>query len=222
VFLYPTNIAECCGANISDWNAVHKYYRNELWRAKGNLEALRKAGLDPIEIIQRRSRELGIRFWMTMRMNEIHEDFFATVQHVHNFPKNCVFPHFVRGKDFLVRVRARRYGRLHPPFIASQSPVFGGILEVCFGDVDLNRTPRLLRRFCRVDQVTAGIFSEKNSWDGIYKVGGFRWGKGAPVDTSFKPSSVCRHGESIRAPVTSTVVFAPDNLGQAGVQPKSG
>ncbi len=74
VFLYPTNIAERCGANISDWNVVHKYYRNELRRAKGNLEALRKAGLDPIEIIQRRSRELGIRFWITMRMNEIHED----------------------------------------------------------------------------------------------------------------------------------------------------
>ena len=103
VFLYPTNIAECCGANISDWNAVHKYYRNELRRAKGNLEALRKAGLDPIEIIQRRSRELGIQFWMTMRMNESHEGFFATVQHVHNFPKNCVSPHFVRGKGFLVR-----------------------------------------------------------------------------------------------------------------------
>ena len=35
---------------------------------------------------------------------------------------------------FLVRVRARRYGRLHPPFIPSQSPVFSGILEVVFGD----------------------------------------------------------------------------------------
>ena len=61
-------------------------------------------------------------------------DFFAAVHHVHNFRKSSVFPHFVRGKGFLVRVRARRYGRLHPPFIPRTSPVFGGILEVFFGD----------------------------------------------------------------------------------------
>ena len=74
VFLYPTKIGERCGAVITDWSAVHKKYRNELRRTKGNLKFLREAGLDPIRIVRRRCGELGIRFWITMRMNEIHED----------------------------------------------------------------------------------------------------------------------------------------------------
>ena len=38
---------------------------------------------------------------------------------------------------------------------------------------------------------------------------------------SFRPSPAFRHGESVRAPITFTIMFAPDNLGRTGVQPRT-
>jgi|TARA_B100000809_G_C15047208_1_gene497679 hypothetical protein len=39
-----------------------------------NLSELIKGGDDPIDMLTERAQELGIRFWLTCRMNEIHED----------------------------------------------------------------------------------------------------------------------------------------------------
>ncbi|MBN2296409.1 MAG: hypothetical protein JXM70_28530 [Pirellulales bacterium] len=75
MFLYPSKVGETCGAfKIADWNILHPKYRNEIRRTTQNLKHLSQAGLDPIEIIQRRARQLGIRFWISFRMNDIHED----------------------------------------------------------------------------------------------------------------------------------------------------
>ena len=74
---------------------------------------------------------------------------------------------------------------------------------------------------CKQLEVATGIFGEKNSWDGIYKVGGCQWGKGAPVATWFRPSPACRHGESIRVPIAFTILqrAVPDRVnGQASRQ----
>ena len=46
-------------------------------------------------------------------------------------------------------------------------------------DVLLGKSTKV-PELCKQLEVAAGIFGEKNSWDGIYKVGGCRWGKGAP------------------------------------------
>ena len=56
-------------------------------------------------------------------------------------------------------------------------------------------------------------FSAKKISGTVYtKLGVAGGARVPPVDTSFRPPLVCRHGESVRALVTSTIMFAPDNL----------
>ena len=95
------------------------------------------------------------------------------------------------------------------------------MLKLSPADVLLGKGTKV-SELCKQPEVATGIFSEKKSWDGINKNGDCQWGKGAPVATSFRPSPVCRHGESVGVPVTSTIMFAPDGLRRTGVQPKSG
>ncbi len=74
VFIYPTHVGERMGDNIRDWEKIHPYYRGQGRAMTDNLRQLIEAGEDPIEILSVRAQELGIRFWLTCRMNEIHED----------------------------------------------------------------------------------------------------------------------------------------------------
>ena len=74
VFIYPTNVGERMGDNIRDWEQVHPYYRQQGQAMADNLAQLVARGEDPIDMLVRRARELKIRFWLTCRMNEIHED----------------------------------------------------------------------------------------------------------------------------------------------------
>ena len=74
VFIYPTNVGERMGDNIRDWEQVHPYYRQQGQAMADNLAQLVDRGEDPIDMLARRARELKIRFWLTCRMNEIHED----------------------------------------------------------------------------------------------------------------------------------------------------
>jgi len=74
MFLYPTKVGEPCGAKVTDLSKVHKHYREEMRRTAGNLKHIQASGTDPIKIVRRRAHELGMKFWITMRMNEIHED----------------------------------------------------------------------------------------------------------------------------------------------------
>ena len=74
VFIYPTTVGERMGDNIRDWEQVHPYYRQQGRAMADNLAQLVARGEDPIEMLVDRARELKIRFWLTCRMNEIHED----------------------------------------------------------------------------------------------------------------------------------------------------
>ena len=74
VFVYPTNVGERMGENIHDWDSVHPYYREQGRTLAGNLRQLIERGKDPIRILSARAKLLGIQFWLSMRMNEIHED----------------------------------------------------------------------------------------------------------------------------------------------------
>ncbi|MBI83235.1 MAG: hypothetical protein CMJ81_08575 [Planctomycetaceae bacterium] len=74
VFIYPTEVGERMGDNIRDWGQVHPYYREQGQALAANLRQLTEQGDDPIKMLAARAKELGIRFWLTCRMNEIHED----------------------------------------------------------------------------------------------------------------------------------------------------
>ena len=74
VFIYPTNVGERMGDNIRDWAEIHPFYRDMGRAMAENLTELIKGGDDPIDMLAERAEELGIRFWLTCRMNEIHED----------------------------------------------------------------------------------------------------------------------------------------------------
>ena len=53
------------------------------------------------------------------------------------------------------------------------------IAKLCRADMLLGKGTKV-SELCKQLEVATGIFGEKNSWDGIYKVGGCQWGKGAP------------------------------------------
>jgi len=74
VFIYPTNVGERMGDNIRNWDEIHPYYREQGRAMADNLRQLIEGGDDPIEMLSARAKELGIRFWLSCRMNEIHED----------------------------------------------------------------------------------------------------------------------------------------------------
>lgn len=74
VFIYPTKIGERMGENIRDWDQVNPYLREHGRSMADNLKKLLDRGEDPIKILSARTKELGVRFWLSMRMNEIHED----------------------------------------------------------------------------------------------------------------------------------------------------
>jgi len=74
VFIYPTNVGERMGDNIRDWDKIHPYYREQGRAMADNLRQLIERGEDPVEILSARAKELGLRFWLSCRMNEIHED----------------------------------------------------------------------------------------------------------------------------------------------------
>lgn len=74
VFIYPTKVGERIGDNIRDWEKIHPYYREQGRAMADNLRQLIKGGEDPIVMLSARAKELGIRFWLSCRMNEIHED----------------------------------------------------------------------------------------------------------------------------------------------------
>ena len=74
VFIYPTEVGERIGDNIRDWAKVHPYYREQGRAMADNLRQLVERHEDPVKILSARAKALGIRFWLTCRMNEIHED----------------------------------------------------------------------------------------------------------------------------------------------------
>jgi len=71
-FSHRTKVGEIYGRNVTEWNkgAIRKGMK----RIAENTWALLDAGHDPLDILAKRARELGMRFWVSMRMNDIHED----------------------------------------------------------------------------------------------------------------------------------------------------
>ena len=72
--LYPTQVAEVYAKPISDDHTpdFEKYPGIRRWAR--NVDSLLESGQDPLEIWSRRSREAGMQFWPSLRMNDIHKD----------------------------------------------------------------------------------------------------------------------------------------------------
>ena len=72
--LYPTQVTEVYAKPISEDHKrdFEKYPGIRRWAR--NVDAMLDAGRDPMEIWSRRSREAGMQFWPSLRMNDIHKD----------------------------------------------------------------------------------------------------------------------------------------------------
>ncbi len=72
--LYPTQVTEVYAKPISEDHKrdFEKYPGIRRWAR--NVDAMLEAGEDPLEIWSRRSREAGMQFWPSLRMNDIHKD----------------------------------------------------------------------------------------------------------------------------------------------------
>ncbi len=69
-FLYPTKVGVLYGANIKDSEYKEKVFRR--WAL--NVRSLLDAGHDPLHVWAKRAHALGMQFWPSMRMNDIHCD----------------------------------------------------------------------------------------------------------------------------------------------------
>ena len=73
-FTYPTKVAEIAyGGDLYpeiDWDKYHFRMKQQAQ----NVRAIIDAGLDPIHILSERTHEIGKKFWVTLRMNDQHED----------------------------------------------------------------------------------------------------------------------------------------------------
>ena len=66
--LYGTQVGEIYGQNVTD-------FENENYRRWSlNTLGLLRQGLDPLDIWVRRTHELGMQFWASLRLNDIHKD----------------------------------------------------------------------------------------------------------------------------------------------------
>ena len=84
-FSHRTKVGEIYGRNVTDWQ-LGETYRSDpqapkwqktlaaMERIAENTEAILATGNDPLAILGRRARELGMSFWAGLRMNDIHED----------------------------------------------------------------------------------------------------------------------------------------------------
>jgi len=100
-YAHPTQVAEIYGQRPIDWSryALGKSHVRGLQHQAGNIRALLKAGKDPIRILQDRTHELRMQFWLSMRMNEQHEDDVKRFgSKISEFKK--ANRHLLIGKDF--------------------------------------------------------------------------------------------------------------------------
>ncbi len=72
--LYPTQVTEVYAKPISDDHKRDFEKHPGIRRWAKNVDALLEAGQNPLEIWSHRSREAGMQFWPSLRMNDIHKD----------------------------------------------------------------------------------------------------------------------------------------------------
>ena len=71
LFLHPTLVAEVWDAS----KAVDGQFDNDNFRKWAlNIQSLLDRGQDPLDLLSARTHELGLQFWTSMRMNDIHHD----------------------------------------------------------------------------------------------------------------------------------------------------
>ena len=84
-FSHRTAVGEIYGDSVTTWDVLDRwqshpraaYFKECVARRKNvadNTRAILDAGLDPVDILAARSHELGMAFWASLRMNDIHED----------------------------------------------------------------------------------------------------------------------------------------------------
>ena len=72
--LYPTRVAEVYAKPVSEDHLRDFEQYPGIRRWARNVDSLLESGQDPLEIWSRRSREAGMQFWPSLRMNDIHKD----------------------------------------------------------------------------------------------------------------------------------------------------
>lgn len=72
--LYPTRVAEVYAKPVSEDHQRDFEQYPGIRRWARNVDSLLESGQDPLEIWSRRSREAGMQFWPSLRMNDIHKD----------------------------------------------------------------------------------------------------------------------------------------------------
>ena len=70
VFKYPSAIAPIVGDDLDDLDSVPASLRTEV----ENLKGFAAAGLDPVAVMAQHAHEAGMRFWISLRMNDTHDD----------------------------------------------------------------------------------------------------------------------------------------------------
>ena len=68
-FLYPSRVAR-----VYDGSDVAEFEKDSSRRWALNVRSLLDAGWDPLQLWADRTHELGMAFWPSMRMNDIHKD----------------------------------------------------------------------------------------------------------------------------------------------------
>ena len=70
-YRHPSDVAPLLGADLETLDGVPDYLRRDI----ENTRALLAAGIDPLVLLPRRARQHGMKFWASMRMNDIHDDY---------------------------------------------------------------------------------------------------------------------------------------------------
>ena len=70
-FWYPTKIGEIYdGRYIKDG----KFEDEDFKRVANNVKSLLVRGIDPMKVWEERTHKLGLKFWPSLRMNDLHKD----------------------------------------------------------------------------------------------------------------------------------------------------
>ena len=160
--LYDTRVGEVYGRGMTEFENPN------FQRLAHNVLGLLEQGTDPLEIWSARTRELGMNFWVSLRMNDIHKDW------VDRWPSKRgrwerERPHVAIGKDVPDRY-VSMYGRdFSYAFDYAQQEV----RDLKFG---------LVEEICR-DYVVDGIELDFLSHPMVFKKG--REEAGMPIMTGF-------------------------------------
>ena len=70
-YRHASRVAPILGEDLVDLEGINDFFRLNV----ENTRMLLRTGNDPLVLLPRRAHELGMQFWASLRMNDIHDDF---------------------------------------------------------------------------------------------------------------------------------------------------